>query len=59
MVLVPIKDVMKEVKVKSRSTVYSLVERGIIPPPIKLAPRIVRWDMDRLRQHLSDLDDNE
>lgn len=56
--MLTIREVMRMLRVRSRTTVYKLVEAGQIPRPIKIAPRIVRWDRESLEQHLAALGDD-
>lgn len=47
MQLVDISQVAHALQV-SRRTVWRLVSRGMLPQPIRLSPRLVRWRVDDL-----------
>ena len=48
------KELLKHIKVGSRSTIINLVNKGLLPPPIRLGGQNL-WDLDIVDTHLARL----
>lgn len=53
-----IRQVARYCNVRSRTTVYNLVHRNRLPPPIETKNRSPMWDAEQVRKHLAE-DENE